>query len=139
MKALGLEDVKEFGDYRGIRIGYKGRFPEPRKIGEALRMCGLTEQTALSILPFGPEEISTVGVISGGAAYDVHQAVDEHLDLYITGEETHSVYHFCLEEGINMVAGGHYNTEIWGVRALGEKLAADTGLETVFIDITSGL
>lgn len=138
-KALGLVEIKPFGEYRGIKIGFKGTFPRPLELKEIVRLCGITPETVLSILPFGPKEIRTVGIVSGGAAYDVHQAIEEHLDLYITGEQTHSVYHLCLEEGINMIAGGHYNTEVWGVRALAEKLAADTGLATVFIDIPSGL
>ena len=139
VKALGLTEVEPFGSYKGIKIGYKGRFPQKRDLNEVLKLSGLTRQTARSILPFGPDEISTVGVISGGAAFDVQQAVEEHLDLYITGEETHSVYHLCLEEGINMISGGHYNTEIWGVRALSERLAEEMKVETLFIDIPSGL
>lgn len=138
-KVLGLQDIEPFGEYRGIKIGYKGRLPEGCKMEEILKRCGLTAETARSVLPFGPEQIRTVGIISGGAAYDVSQAVDEQLDLYITGEETHSVYHTCLEEGINMISGGHYSTEVWGVRAFSKKCAEDTGLETLFIDIPSGL
>jgi len=139
VKTLGLLDVEPFGEYKGIKIGYKGRFAEAQDISAVLRKCGLTRETARSVLPFGPEAISTVGVISGGAAFDVFQALEEGLDLYITGEETHSVYHTCMEEGIHMISGGHYNTEVWGVRALSRKLAEDTGLGTVFIDIPSGL
>lgn len=139
VQALGLRDVEPFGEYKGIKIGYKGRLPEPLKLAEVLAKCSLSAETARSVLPFGPGDISTVGIISGGAAYDVSQAVAEGLDLYITGEETHSVYHLCLEEGINMVSGGHYSTEVWGVRALSKKLTEDLGLETVFIDIPSGL
>jgi putative NIF3 family GTP cyclohydrolase 1 type 2 len=83
--------------------------------------------------------IRSVGVISGGAPWDVLQAIDEGLDLYITGESSHGIYHHCLESRIHVIFAGHYQSEIFGVKALGEKLARETGLETVSIDVPTGL
>jgi putative NIF3 family GTP cyclohydrolase 1 type 2 len=38
-----------------------------------------------------------------------------------------------------MIAGGHYSTEVWGVRRVMERLAAETGLEVEFFDAPTGL
>jgi putative NIF3 family GTP cyclohydrolase 1 type 2 len=44
-----------------------------------------------------------------------------------------------MEAGINVIFGGHYETEIWGVKAFSRLLAEETGLETEFIDVPTGL
>jgi putative NIF3 family GTP cyclohydrolase 1 type 2 len=98
------------------------------------------EQPVLNTLAFGPKEIRSVGLISGGAPYEVNQAIDEGLDLYITGDAQHAVYHSALEAGINVIFGGHYATETWGVRLLAEKFANDfDSADHVFIDQPTGL
>ena len=39
------------------------------------------------------------------------------------------------EAGIHFLAAGHYATETFGVRALGERLAAEFGVRHVFVDV----
>ena len=99
----------------------------------------MDNQKPLCVLPFGKKEISTVGIISGGASHDVYQAIDENLDLYITGEIGHDNYHQCLENKINFIAGGHYQTETVGVSLLMKKLKEEKNIDTVFIDVPTGL
>ena len=41
--------------------------------------------------------------------------------------------------GINVIAGGHYETETVGVSLVMEKVQKETGLECVFIDVPTGL
>jgi putative NIF3 family GTP cyclohydrolase 1 type 2 len=60
------------------------------------------------------------------------------VDLFITGESSHSVYHECLEGKINMIAGGHYCTEVWGLQAVMRHCIA-VGIDAEFIDIPTGL
>lgn len=136
---LGLVDLRPFGSYRKVKIGYAGRLPEPRSIDEVLGLLGMRREDALGVLSFGPEEISTIAVISGGADKEVEQAIDEGADLYLTGELSHQVYHTCQEAGINLIAAGHYRTETIGVRLVAGKLEADTGIGTFFIDLPTGL
>ncbi len=136
---LGLRDVRPFGTHRGKKIGLRGELEPPRTLPEiADRVCG-GERQALGVLPFGPERLRHVGVVSGGAARDALEAIDEGLDLFITGEASHSIYHSCLEAGLSVIFGGHYLTEQWGVKLLAEKLQRETGLETAFIDLPTGL
>ncbi|MCR4790254.1 MAG: Nif3-like dinuclear metal center hexameric protein [Treponemataceae bacterium] len=136
---LGLENLEKFGSWRGMVLGVKGKFSKAMTIEEVQKKLFLENQKPLGVLPFGKKEISSVGIISGGACEDVEEAIAEGLDLYITGEISHQIYHQCLENKINFIAGGHYNTETVGVTLLAEKLKKETGLETVFIDVPTGL
>lgn len=137
--ALGLQEIAPFGAYHGVKIGCKGRFAETVTIEEALRRIGLQAERCQALLPFGPSEIRTAGIVSGGATREVAEAIEEGLDLYITGEASHQVYHACLEEHINLICGGHYETEVWGVRSLSERVARETGISTQLIDVPTGL
>lgn len=138
-ECLELTDIEPFGVFKGAKVGYKGRLKNPLCLDDVLQKVGLTRETCHALLPFGPEMIERVGIISGGATYDVLQAIDDNLDLYLTGESKHSVYHNCLEAGIHMVSGGHYGTEVMGVRRLLDKFGSDHKIETFFIDVPTGL
>ncbi|MFW5684624.1 MAG: Nif3-like dinuclear metal center hexameric protein, partial [Spirochaetota bacterium] len=119
---LRLSEVRPFGAYKGTTIGVAGSLPEPMTNEEVARALFGTTEDLLGVLPFGPERNQSVGIISGGAPRDVVQAIDEGLDLFVTGDALHTVYHNCLEAGINSMFGGHYRTETWGVQAVAEHL-----------------
>ena len=80
-----------------------------------------------------------MAVVSGGAAMEALQALDAGLDLFVTGESSHSIYHAVLEGGMGFLAAGHYATEVWGVKAVAERLSRETGIKTLFIDLPTGL
>ncbi len=138
-KAAGLQNLQPFGEYKGKNIGVKGSFPSSRTIEEIIMSLGLDTDSCLGILPFGKKNILTAGVIAGGGAREVEEALEDDLDLYLTGDVAHEVYHYCLEGGINMISCGHYNTETFGPRLMMEQVGKDTPLETIFIDVPTGL
>jgi len=135
-QVIGLNDLQPFGIYKGVQIGYKGHFATGTTLDKVVQDLGGRD---VHTLPFGPETIRSAAVVSGGAAAEVLQAIDEGLDLYITGDSAHTFYHDSLEAKINVIFGGHYLTEIWGVKQLAQKLQQTTDLETIFIDIPTGL
>lgn len=136
---LNLQNTEPFGQWRGMTIGVKGILPEPLTVEELAEKVLKSGEKPIAVLPFGKKQISSVGVISGGAADDVYQAVEEELDAYITGEIEHQLYHYIKESKINFIAGGHYQTETVGVNLVKEKIEKELGLETVFIDIPTNL
>lgn len=136
---IGLKNLEPFGEWRGMTIGVKGSLEKPLSAEELARKTLKSDEKPLMILPFGKKEISTVGIISGGAAEDVEAAVSEKLDCYITGEIDHAWYHYIKENEINFIAGGHYQTETVGVNLVKEKVEKELGLETIFIDIPTKL
>jgi len=133
--AMGLSDVVPFGCYRGKKIGIKGVFAPARARDSVVNFFS----SPLAVLPFGGEKIKTVAIISGGAPFEVRQAIEEHIDLYVTGDASHSVYHQCREAEINMISAGHYATETWGVRSLKNLLEQEKNIECTFIDAPTAL
>ena len=138
-KRIGLEKVRPFGKWRGMTLGAIGELSQEVKIDELAQKLFPNGEKPSKILPFGKEMIKKVAVISGGAGEDFTQAVKIGADAYITGEVSHEYYHGIEESGINVIAGGHYNTETVGVQLVQKRLEEDKGLQTVFIDIPTGL
>ena len=138
-RRLGLVNVEPFGLHRGVKLGCKGRLPEALPLGSIAELLAEGQPDPVRTLAFGPAMVRTVGIVSGGAPFDVEQAVAEGLDAFVTGESAHQIYHFCLEERINALFAGHYRTESYGVKALAERLARETGLETTWLDVPTGL
>jgi len=138
-RLLGLESVEPFGGYHGKKIGYKGRFLRPATVEQAAGMIAFENRPPLGVYPFGKKENETCAVVSGGAAWNATEAMAEGVDLFVTGEMVHAVYNECLEGGLNMIAGGHYSTEVWGVRAVMRHCAAELHVDAEFIDVPTGL
>lgn len=138
-RMLGLESVEPFGEYHGIKIGLKGRLPAPVSFEEAIRRVLPDGSAPRSALAFGPKEISTVAAVSGGAPFEALQAIAEGIDLFVTGEPSHSIYHETMESRLNVIAAGHYATEVHGVMAVADRVRAELGLATRFIEYPTGL
>jgi dinuclear metal center YbgI/SA1388 family protein len=136
---LGIENPEPFGAYHGRKIGYKGTLSAPLTVEEAVKRITFAGRPPMRVFPFGKAECQTAAVISGGAAGEASQAIEEGADLYVTGEASHTIYHQILEGGINMIAGGHYSTEVWGVRRVMEKCAAELNADVEFIDVPTDL
>jgi dinuclear metal center YbgI/SA1388 family protein len=136
---LGLENIEPFGDHPYKKIGYKGTFPKPVTIEEAVKKIEFMGRPPAAVFPFGKKESSSAAIISGGSPESAKQAIIEGVDMFVTGESSHSIYHDCLEGKINMVCGGHYNTESWGVRAVMQHCIKELGIEAEFVDVPTGL
>ena len=96
-REAGLIDLKPFGEYHGIKVGVKGTFKSPVATEQVLSTLGYDRAELLACLAFGKEKNLTGAVITGGGEHDVAAAIDEEIDLYITGDAAHVVYHTCLE------------------------------------------
>jgi len=136
-RALGIEVEGRFGAYKGAPVGWYGRLEVKREV-LAARLDELLGRR-VRMMPFGPEVIRTVGVITGGAGSAIGEAKAAGLDAFVTGEGAHHTFFDAEELGINVYYGGHYATETFGVRALGEWLAARYGVEWEMIDRDTGL
>jgi dinuclear metal center YbgI/SA1388 family protein len=133
-KRLGLSAIRPFGLYHGKTIGFCGKFKRPLSAKAFIeRVNGLYGVKAL-VFPYGPSRVRTAGVISGGAAREVSEAIQAKLDAYVTGEACESIVQQCKEEGIHFISAGHYATERLGIRALGEHLAARFPVRVEYLD-----
>jgi len=79
--------------------------------------------------------IRTVAWCSGGGQSYINLAAEQGVDAFFSGEVSEQTVHVAREMGIHFYAAGHHATERYGVKALGEWLAAECGLEVLFIDI----
>lgn len=88
--------------------------------------------------PFGSETVRRVVCLTGSGAPrpdDYAALMAAGIDLFITGEPKEWNQELCREAGISMVAAGHYNTEMIGVKKLGEVVAAQFEVDVEFVDI----
>jgi dinuclear metal center YbgI/SA1388 family protein len=132
--ALGLEQGEAFSEHGGRPIGFIGRSEEGVPFGELRRRCA----DAFGQEPFawdtGPEVVHTVGIVSGAAASSFGEAIARGLDAFLTGEPAEHVMADARESGTHFIGAGHYATETFGVRRLGELLQERFGVEHRFVD-----
>jgi putative NIF3 family GTP cyclohydrolase 1 type 2 len=62
-------------------------------------------------------------------------AIAHGVDAFLTGETAEHVMAEAREAGVHYIAGGHYATETFGIRRLGDLVAEKFGLEHRFVDI----
>lgn len=136
-RELGIVARGWFGEYQGVPLGVWGEVEMAREdfAGRASRVLG----SPVQLIPGGPELVRRAGVITGGAGDEIGAAIRAGLDAFVTGEARHHNFFDAEEGGLNLLLGGHYATEVWGVRALAAHLTERFGLEWTFIDHPTGL
>ncbi|MFP4164238.1 MAG: Nif3-like dinuclear metal center hexameric protein [Chitinispirillaceae bacterium] len=132
---LGLKNIRPFGLYKGVMIGYEGTLARAATLESVSHVLGNKLGGEIVSLPFGPEKIKRVAIISGGGAGEVPEAVAKGIDLFVTGESSHENHHAALEGNLNVIYCGHYHSETPGVQAVGELLSQKFGVQTVFLDV----
>jgi dinuclear metal center YbgI/SA1388 family protein len=131
--ALGLERAEPFGEHRGRGVGFVGRSAEGVPFDELRARCVEVFGQEPFTWDSGPELVRSVGIVSGAAASSFGEAIAHGLDAFLTGEPAEHVMADARESGTHFMAAGHYATETFGVRRLGELLAAEFGVEHRFV------
>jgi dinuclear metal center YbgI/SA1388 family protein len=127
---LGFERGEKFGD-----VGWTGEANEPVAREELIERCRRVFGQDPVAFPDGPDQVASIGVVSGGGAFALSEAVERGLDAMISGEPSEPAMADAQEAGITFIAGGHYATETFGVKRLGELLAERFGLEHRFVSV----
>ncbi len=136
-KILEVQGLEPFFDQKGLEIGLRGTW-----IGNRMDLIEALEKAVggkVHLCPGGPETISQVGIITGGAGGEVTRVAASGVDTFITGEGPHWSYPLAEELGINLFYAGHYATETFGVKALAQMLTEKYGLPHEFQDSPTGL
>lgn len=84
-----------------------------------------------------PALIRRVAWCSGGGQGYIDQAAAFGVDAFISGKASEQTIHSAREQGLHFFAAGHHATERDGIKALGEWLAREHGLDVTFIDINN--
>lgn len=106
---FGLRKVQKAFSYHGNVIGVVGENRHGRKIG----------------------------VCSGGAGEFAEKAKELGCDLYVTGEASWGDVVAAENAGMEMICAGHYQTEVFGVRAVAREMKKMLRVKTV--DLTEEL
>lgn len=129
-RELGIAEPERF-----LEWGFGGALREPTSpSGLADRLQAITGREPQAF-EGGPERIERVAIVTGGGAKLVREAASAGYDAYITGEPAEPTLHLARELGIHFLAGGHYATETFGIRALAERLAGEFSLDWEFLDV----
>jgi dinuclear metal center YbgI/SA1388 family protein len=134
-EALGLERAEPFGRTRGRPVGFVGRSGDGMPFSELVGRCARAFGREPFAWDFGPDLVRSVGIVSGGGAQLLAEAVGAGLDAFLTGEPSEPSMADAQEAGVHFLAGGHYATETFGVRRLGELVAERFGTDHTFIDV----
>ncbi len=125
----------------GAPWGWVGTFDTPTTLDAILTTVAPHFSPKTVTYNFGPEQISKVAVISGAGGpsnQDILAMKEAGIDLYITGEVREWHQEMAREAGMNIIAGGHWHTETFGVRALQQEVNS-WGLNTVWLDVQNPL
>ncbi|PZR75068.1 MAG: Nif3-like dinuclear metal center hexameric protein [Chthoniobacterales bacterium] len=135
--ALGFENTEPFFEAKGQPVGLKIQ----AQISRAELVAKLEQSLGgpVKTFPAGPEQTRIIGLITGGAGSDIYEVAKEGIDTFITGEAPHWAAVAAHELGLNLLLGGHYATETFGVKALAAHLSDRFGLPWEFLDCPTGL
>ena len=132
---LGLEQAERFADYKGHTIGFVGRSAEGVGFAELRERCAAAFGREPFVWDAGPDPVHSVGIVSGSATGKFGEAIGLRLDAFLTGEPAEHVMADARENHVHFIAAGHYATEVFGVRRLGELVAERFGVEHRFVDV----
>jgi len=122
LRALGFEKWKRkrFGRAMGREIGYRVEGGTLRLRELANRVSRVTGRKAM-LLGRGRKTCRRIGIVTGGFG-DLDQLVKAGLDTLITGEADYPTEVMARELGINLILGGHCETEVFGVVNLAKTM-----------------
>lgn len=137
---LDLGNRSPFGEEDGQFLGQAGEWTSPRSVADVVDALSElpTGGQDVQVLEFGPEEISSVAVLTGSGTDWLNEAAAKGMDALVTGEGKQAAYHRAKELGVTVFLAGHYATETGGLWAL-HDLVSEWGVETTFIDAPTGL
>ena len=135
--ALGLKSAQPFLEEKGQPVGLKIRMSLPSS--ELVRKLRTAVNGSVKVFDFGPKQTRAIGIVTGAAGSEIYRVADERIDTFITGEAPHWAAVATEELGVNLLLGGHYATEVFGVKALAAHLSKRFRVPWEFIDCPTGL
>lgn len=132
---LGLSDITALSSVEPLGVVRQACYPAARSLIDIAADLAQQLGRELFVHDAGIGAVQRVAWCTGGGQGYIDQAAAAGAQLFISGEVSEQTIHSANELGIHFIAAGHHATERYGVKALGEWLAAQTGVEVVFADI----
>lgn len=136
-RALGFEPSGNFMKTKGSENGAKIETEISRD--ELVQRLAAATGANVHVCPGGPSTCRKIGIMTGGAGSEVATVAKAGIDTFITGEGPHWSYTLAEEIGVNLIYGGHYATETFGVKALSAYIETKFGIPWEFVDHPTGL
>ncbi|ULN63505.1 Nif3-like dinuclear metal center hexameric protein [Vibrio gigantis] len=138
-KLAELLEIDVEGGLEGhpLSVAMFGRLKTPMTGSEfAAKIDQVLNRKPLHIAPENADKmIETVGWCTGGGQDYIELAASQGIDAFISGEISERTTYSAREQDIHYFSAGHHATERYGVKALGDWLAEEHGLDVEFIDI----
>ncbi|OGV49263.1 MAG: Nif3-like dinuclear metal center hexameric protein [Lentisphaerae bacterium GWF2_52_8] len=138
-KIAGIKKWTFFGEYAGALIGACGTLPGSSTPSALAKKFTASIGGKHKIFGNASQKIRRIGIISGGAAAEVTDAVKLGLDCFVTGEAGHSDYNLLIESGLPVIALGHYASETPGIHAVMAEIRKNFKIPCEFVDLPTGL
>ena len=135
-KQIGMKNPQSALPWRSVHLGLKEEMHlSLSSLLKSLKSCGCDHFTGGA---FYAGSVGKVAVSTGSAGSHIIQAHEEGINTFITGEGSHWNVVFAENVGMNLIFAGHYETEIFGVDALGKHLSKHFKLSYDFISSKVG-
>ncbi len=143
LKLLGAKNFQKFGHMQNNHWGFSGELKETKSLNKIIDQCNLLFKSPLyerglgdsTVFSFGKSQIKKIAVTTGSGCFSLSEAKEKGIDLVITGDIKEPIPHLCKELEMNLIAGGHYQTEKYGIQALGEIIKKKFDVEVKFIEV----
>lgn len=140
LTTLHAKPIKPFL-HHGYPWGWIGKVEKVKYFDEILNDFKSYLSKRITVYNFGPQKIKTIVAVSGKGAPAPSEMIDlinHKVDLYITGEVHEWNRELFREAKINFIAGGHYATEVFGLRALMKKIEEKfSPIHTAWLKLTN--
>lgn len=142
-RALGLDPQEGFARFQSIMVGVAGNADiDTATLVERASNIAHGEGGALvtvGVVPGRRTKRWAVCTGAGASSETIREAAAAGIDTLLVGEGAHHTGVEAPELGIAVIYAGHYATETFGVRALGEEIERQFGLPWTFIAAPTGL
>ena len=139
IRALNLNYQERFGNYQDTPILFAATTKETKSFSDLCSDFTKKIGEPITTIKGNNNNVKTLGICSGGGLFGIDESVKRGCDTYITGDANHISFHQCHELEINLISGGHYNTETFGVKSLLSLIENELNIPTIFLDIPTNL
>ena len=131
--ALELTRIGSCMTYEGTDIATIAAGPEGGRKELAKRLKALFPNTYQAI-EYGSEHPERIAILTGSGQSIIDELRINKTDNLITGELRQHHFNVAQELRLNLYPCGHYATEVFGVKALAEKVSEQFDIEWCFIE-----
>lgn len=132
---LGFSDISALASVEPVGVVRQTQLSTTLTLADIVARLQHQLQRPVFAHDAGIGDIRHIAWCTGGGQGYIDAAAAAGAQLFISGEVSEQTIHSANELGIHFIAAGHHATERYGVKALGEWLAAQTDVEVVFADI----